>query len=270
MNHLSAKKSFGQNFLIDQGIIARIIAAASLAETDSILEVGPGMGALTAKLLEKAARVTAVELDRRMVQYLEEAFGDNDKLMVVSSDILRVDLAALLAERSTTPWKVVANLPYNISSQVLFRFLEQRQLFSLLLLMLQKEVGDRLVASPATKDYGILSVLFQMYFDIAREILVRPGAFRPVPKVDSVVLSFRPLTTPRFTLADPELFKEVVKASFSQRRKTLRNCLKGIADLPETVVLTAMEAASIDPGRRGETLSLAEFATMSNALAASK
>jgi 16S rRNA (adenine1518-N6/adenine1519-N6)-dimethyltransferase len=267
MTRIEAKKSFGQNFLVDQGVITRILAAARLTDTDCVLEVGPGMGALTEELLPRVARLVAVELDRRMVEYLGKTFGSYENLEIVAADILRVDLTAALTERHPGPWKVVANLPYNISSQVLFLFLEQRSLFSLLLLMLQKEVGDRLVASPGGKDYGILSVMFQMYFDVRREILVRPGSFRPVPKVDSVVLSFRPLPAPRFPVTDHELFRTVVRASFSQRRKTLRNCLKGIGELPETEVLRCFAVAGIDPGRRGETLTLQEFSALTGAIA---
>jgi 16S rRNA (adenine1518-N6/adenine1519-N6)-dimethyltransferase len=270
MIRIEAKKSFGQNFLVDQGIIARILTAARLQETDWVLEVGPGLGALTAELLPRVARLVAVELDHRMVEYLEKSLGSHDTLEVVAADILRVDLSAALTARHSGPWKVVANLPYNISTQVLFLFLEERQLFSLLLLMLQKEVGDRLVAGPGSKDYGILSVMFQMYFDMKREILVRPGAFRPVPKVDSVVLSFSPLPTSRMPLADHELFRSVVRASFSQRRKTLRNCLRGIAGLPEETVLRCLADSAIDPGRRGETLTLQEFAALTGALASAK
>jgi 16S rRNA (adenine1518-N6/adenine1519-N6)-dimethyltransferase len=270
MTRIEAKKSFGQNFLVDRGVIARILDAARLEETDSVLEVGPGMGALTTEMLPRVRRLVAVELDRRMVEHLGRTIGHEDKLEILSADILKVDLAAELPARHSGTWKVVANLPYNISSQVLFRFLEQRQLFSLLLLMLQKEVGDRLVAPPGTKDYGILSVMFQVYFDIRREILVRPGAFRPVPKVDSAVLSFRPLPAPRVPVPDHELFRTVVRAAFSQRRKTLRNCLKGIAGLAEPELLKCFAAAGIDPGRRGETLSLQEFADLSREVAAGR
>jgi 16S rRNA (adenine1518-N6/adenine1519-N6)-dimethyltransferase len=266
MIKLEAKKSFGQNFLVDRGVIDRIVAAALLSPTDSVLEVGPGMGALTRRLALEVERVVAVELDRRMVAHLKEELADASTLEVVAADILKVDLPKILTERHAGLWKVVANLPYNISSQVLFRFLEERHLFSLLLLMLQKEVGDRLVAAPATGEYGILSVLFQMHFQIRREILVRPGAFRPIPKVDSVVLSFRPLPAPREEIGDPHLFKAVVKAAFSQRRKTLHNCLKGIAGLPPHQVANALDSAGIDPRRRGETLSLAEFASLSRSL----
>jgi 16S rRNA (adenine1518-N6/adenine1519-N6)-dimethyltransferase len=270
MTRIEAKKSFGQNFLVDRGIITRILDAARLEETDSILEVGPGMGALTTEMLPRVQRLVAVELDRRMVEHLGNTLGHIENLEIMAADILKVDLAAELPARHPGSWKVVANLPYNISSQVLFRFLEQRQLFSLLLLMLQKEVGDRLVAHPGTKDYGILSVMFQVYFDIRREILVRPGAFRPVPKVDSAVLSFRPLPTPRVPVPDHELFRSVVRASFSQRRKTLRNCLRGIATLAEPELLRCLDAAGIDPGRRGETLSLQEFADLSREIAAGR
>jgi 16S rRNA (adenine1518-N6/adenine1519-N6)-dimethyltransferase len=187
---------------------------------------------------------------------------------VIQADILKIELAGELAQRYPGKWKVVANLPYNISSQVLFRLLDIRDSFSLLLLMLQKEVGDRLVAVPSTKEYGILSVFFQLYFDIHREILVRPGSFYPVPKVDSVVLSFTPLPVPREDVGDYQVFRKIVRAAFGQRRKTLWNCLKSLTPDVSTPKLTDLFLnAGVDPIRRGETLSLHEFAKLSRMFA---
>ena len=187
-------------------------------------------------------------------------------------DILRVDLRQLLENRAAgRKWKVAANLPYNISSQVLFRFLECSGLFERLVLMLQKEVGDRLVAPAGCKDYGALTVLLRLHFDIRREFLVKPGSFRPVPKVDSCVLCFTPLERPRAEVGDEDFFRRIVKGAFNQRRKTLLNSLRsaGIGDeddsLPE-----ALSRCGIDGGRRGETLSLDEFAALSRELQAGK
>lgn len=261
------KKALGQNFLVDKSVLARIVEAVQIVPGDRVLEVGPGRGALTRLLAERADAVVAVELDRQLVPLLAEEFSVMPSVEVLQSDILRVDLEELVASRGGAAWKVAANLPYNISSQVLFRFLEQRRLFGRLVLMLQREVGERLAASPGGKDYGILSVLFQMFFDVRKEILVRPGSFFPVPRVDSVVLSFVPLDSPRYPLSDEELFKRLVKAAFGQRRKTLWNCLRGACMAPSDQILKEiMEGAGIEPARRGETLSLEEFARLANAL----
>ena len=269
MDRLRPKKALGQNFLTDRHVLERIVVAVGILPGDSVLEVGPGRGALTTLLAGQAARVTAVELDRQLVPLLRERFASQGNVEVVEADILSVDLRRLLGERSSAPWKVAANLPYNISTPVLFRFLDVRALFSRLVLMFQREVGERLLAGPGTKAYGALSVLFQLYFDIERIVNVRPGAFYPVPKVDSVVLGFTPLSGPRVSVGDEASFRTLVKAAFSQRRKTLWNCLRasGIAAGDEAL-LSALQEAGIDGARRGETLSLDEFATLARALAA--
>ncbi len=264
------KKALGQNFLTDRNVLVRIAEAVGIGPGDHILEVGPGRGALTALLAERAAQVVAVELDRELVPLLRREFAGRENVEVVEADILDVDLPRLLGERGGSVWKVAANLPYNISSQVLFRFLECRRLFSLLVLMLQKEVGERLLASPSCKEYGALTVLFRLHFQIRREFTVKPGSFYPVPKVDSVVLSFSPLPAPRDDVGDEGVFRRVVKAAFSHRRKTLWNCLRGAAlTEDDSILAAALEHCGIDPGRRGETLSLEEFAALSRVLHAS-
>lgn len=265
---LRPKKSFGQNFLTDRNVLARIVDSVKVVETDRILEVGPGKGALTALLVQRAARVVAVEVDRDLVGYLRKEFAGIDKVEIVESDVLKTDLAALLGERWEGRWKVAANLPYNISSQVLFRFLDNHELFSTLTLMLQKEVGERIAAEPDCKEYGILSVLCALHFNVEKLFIVRPGAFHPVPKVDSIVLKFTTLPAPRHDVGDESFFRRLVKAAFSQRRKTLWNCLKGAGlARDEQSLLSVLKDCGIDPGRRGETLSLAEFALLSRTLA---
>lgn len=265
------KKSLGQNFLTDRTVLARIAQLVDRGPEARILEVGPGRGALTRLLAEQGARVVAVELDRQLVPLLQKEFGGSANVEVVQADILRTDLPALLLPRFPGTWQVAANLPYNISSQVLFRFLDNRSLFSRLVLMLQKEVGDRLVALPCTKEYGILSVLLRLHFDITREFTVKPGSFHPVPKVDSVVLSFTPLPAPRVAVADEQFFRRVVKAAFGQRRKTLWNCLKALGlECDDQALANALADCGIDGVRRGETLSLEEFALLAGALATLK
>jgi 16S rRNA (adenine1518-N6/adenine1519-N6)-dimethyltransferase len=272
MEKLKAKKAFGQNFLVDTSVLDRIVACVAPTPEDSILEVGPGRGALTRLLVASGARFLAVEWDRDLLPLLEAEFGSQPNVEIGHGDILRVDLEQLLTTRSPgKKWKVAANLPYNISSQVLFRFLECSALFEKLVLMLQKEVGDRLTAPPNCKDYGALTVLLRLHFDIRREFIVRPGAFRPVPKVDSAVLSFIPLEKPRAEVGDEQLFRRVVKGAFSQRRKTLTNALRssGVAE-GDDELKAAFDRSGIDGGRRGETLSLDEFALLSRELLAGK
>lgn len=264
-----AKKAFGQNFLIDESVLTRIVSCVDPTPEDSILEVGPGRGALSRLLVASGARYLAVEWDRELLPLLDAEFAGLPNVEIGHGDILRVDLPRLLSSRSPgRKWKVAANLPYNISSQVLFRFLECCELFERLVLMLQKEVGDRLVAPPGCKEYGALTVLLRLHFDIRREFLVKPGAFRPIPKVDSAVLSFWPLSAPRVEVGDEELFRRIVKGAFLQRRKTLYNTLRSAGlEEGEGLLKGALERAGIDGGRRGETLSLEEFAALARELA---
>jgi 16S rRNA (adenine1518-N6/adenine1519-N6)-dimethyltransferase len=265
MEKLRAKKALGQNFLVDGNVIANIVKAANVGAGDAVLEVGPGRGALTCHLSEAAARVVAVEWDRDLVPLLKKDMASRGAVEVIHGDILRVDLQSLLAPVHPGRWKVVANLPYNISSQVLFTFIENRSLFSELILMLQKEVGERLLASPSSKEYGVLTVLCRLVFDIEKVFLVKPSSFRPIPKVDSIVLRFRVLPSNRFDVGDEKLFRTIVKASFSQRRKTLWNCLKSIDLLSGPAGIDQVfERSGIDRGRRGETLSLEEFVLLTN------
>ncbi len=267
MERLYAKKSMGQNFLVDENVLRQIAEAVEIGPEDFILEVGPGKGALTKLLAQKAGKVIAVELDRRLVAYLRERFDNSENVKIVEGDILRTDIARILTEHWAGKWKVAANLPYNISSQVLFMFMDNRNRFSELVLMLQKEVGNRLVAQPCSKEYGILSVFCRLYFDITREFLVRPGSFRPIPKVDSLVLKFRVLDAPRVDVGDEMFFRKVVKSSFAQRRKTLWNCLRSVFSLiGDDVLEQVLRQCCIDPGRRGETLSLDEFAILAKTL----
>ncbi len=241
-------------------MLDRIIDAADVQAGDRVMEVGPGPGALTERLLQTGVPVLAVEIDRDLAASLRERNAEN--LEVVSGDVLRLDWSTLLM---TPPYKLVANLPYNISSQILFKVLDNRDAFRSLVLMFQKEVGDRLVAEPGSREYGILSVLMQTWFDIKRVVKVPPQAFYPPPKVDSVVLKLQPLAVPAVEVRDADLYKKLVKGAFAQRRKTLRNSLVNsgwdVALLDHVLTETA-----IDPKRRGETLTIAEFANMTNSV----
>jgi len=272
MEKMRAKKALGQNFLIDDNVLSRIVACVAPVAEDAILEVGPGRGALTKLLAASGAQFLAIEWDRDLLPLLSAEFAGSPNVEIGHGDILRVDLRQLLESRGAgRKWKVAANLPYNISSQVLFRFLECSGLFERLVLMLQKEVGDRLVAPAGCKDYGALTVLLRLHFDICREFLVKPGSFRPIPKVDSCVLRFTPLERPRAEVGDEDFFRRLVKGAFSQRRKTLLNSLRsaGIGADDDSLPI-ALSRSGIDGGRRGETLSLDEFATLSRELQAGK
>jgi 16S rRNA (adenine1518-N6/adenine1519-N6)-dimethyltransferase len=267
MENVRPKKALGQNFLTDRNILSRILESTGIADGERILEVGPGRGDLTRLLAENGAQVLAVELDRQLVPLLESEFAGRGNVEIIQADILDTDLRELLLSRWRGKWKVAANLPYNISSQILIKFLDNRGLFSRLVLMLQREVGERLVAPPSCKEYGILSVFCRLHFDIYREFLVRPGSFFPVPKVDSVVLRFDALAAPRVDVGDEAFFRQVVRSAFGQRRKTLWNCLKSAGLAADGNALTdALACCGIDGKRRGETLSLAEFAALSRAL----
>lgn len=272
MEKMRAKKSLGQNFLIDDNVLSRIVSCVAPAPGDAILEVGPGRGALTRLLAGSGAQFLAIEWDRDLLPLLSAEFAAAPNVEIGHGDILRVDLQQLLTSRAAgKKWKVAANLPYNISSQVLFRFMECSDLFERLVLMLQKEVGDRLVAPAGCKDYGALTVLLGLHFDIRREFIVKPGAFRPVPKVDSAVLSFKPLGKPRVEVGDEDFFRRLVKGGFNQRRKTLLNSLRSAGfDDSDGALAEAFSRSGIDGGRRGETLSLEEFAALSRELLAGK
>ncbi|MBL0226364.1 MAG: 16S rRNA (adenine(1518)-N(6)/adenine(1519)-N(6))-dimethyltransferase RsmA [Geobacteraceae bacterium] len=255
-------KSLGQNFLVDNNIIDKIIHAADIGPHDCVLEIGPGRGALTEHLVRSAGRLVLIEFDHALAAVLKERYADRTQVMVIDADILTVDLKGILGETGGK-WKVVANLPYNISTEVLFRLLEVRGRLARMVLMLQKEVGDRLAAAPDCSNYGVTTVLLGLWFDMRREFIVHPGCFHPRPKVDSAVLSFVPLAAPREPVGDETVFRRVVKGSFAMRRKTLVNCLKAAELVPFEDLRGILSECSIDGQRRGETLSMAEFAALS-------
>ena len=255
-------KSLGQNFLVDQNIIDKIIHSAHIQPGDAVLEIGPGRGALTAQLAERAGRLLLIEFDHALAAYHRDCHKDNERVTVIDADVLKVDLAAVLSE-TPRKWNVVANLPYNISTEVLFRLLEVHDRLSHMTLMLQKEVGDRLASAPDCSEYGVTTVLLGLWFDIHRSFIVPPGCFHPKPKVDSAILSFTPLLAPRAEVGNENIFKYVVKAAFSMRRKTLANCLKSAECTKNIDLQVLLSSCDIDGRRRGETLSLEEFARLS-------
>jgi len=259
MNHRH-KKKFGQNFLKDPSVVQKILQAARLDAGSQVVEIGPGLGALTHHLGKAAGSLTVFEIDADLIDYWKTQQLEN--LHLIEGDVLKMPWRDILRE---PPYVMVANLPYNISSQVVFKLLEHRDLFSRLVLMFQKEVADRLKAEPSTKDYGILSVLCRRHFDIRQLCAVPPGAFHPAPKVHSSVLCFESLASPRYPGCDEDHLRKVVKAGFGQRRKTLQNALSS-AGFSREAIACATSDNRIDPMRRGETLSLGEFVALSESL----
>ncbi|HSD73620.1 MAG TPA: 16S rRNA (adenine(1518)-N(6)/adenine(1519)-N(6))-dimethyltransferase RsmA [Steroidobacteraceae bacterium] len=249
------RKRFGQHFLHDPQVIARIVAAIEPRRGERIVEIGPGRGALTAPLLERLGTLTAIEIDRDLARALSERFGP--ALEIVNRDVLEIDLAAL---RGAGPaLRLVGNLPYNISTPLLFHLLEQRAAIHDMHFMLQKEVVDRMVAAPGSRTYGRLTVMLAPWVRIERLLNVGPGAFTPPPKVSSAVVHLTPLAAPAFDIGSATSFERVVRAAFSQRRKTLRNALKG------TVEVGLLERLGIDPGARPEQLAPAQFGALARA-----
>ncbi|MFZ5470319.1 MAG: 16S rRNA (adenine(1518)-N(6)/adenine(1519)-N(6))-dimethyltransferase RsmA, partial [Myxococcota bacterium] len=258
---LSPKKSWGQNFLADEEALEGIADAAALVPGEVVVELGAGLGHLTRFLLAAGARVVAVEKDRDMVKVLSEL--SPERLTVVEANAAKVDFAAVAGAR---PVKVVGNLPYHLSSPILFQVLEQHAAVSRAVFTLQKEVVERLVAAPGGRDYGLLSVLLGLYFDLEQVFVIPAGAFHPPPKVDSAVVRLTALVAPRAPVTSDTHFRQVVKAAFAQRRKTLLNSLKTDRALGGAEVLQkACAAAGVDPGRRAETLSIAELAALERA-----
>ncbi len=260
--HLRASKRLGQNFLIDGGIVRGIVEAAEIADGDRVLEIGPGIGTLTQGLAEAGADVTAVELDKKLPEVLAHTLAGYDNVRIVQGDILKVDIPEIMGEGK---FKVVANLPYYITTPILMALLERRLPITRIVTMVQKEVAERMTAQPGGKDYGALSVAVQYYTEPEIVLEVPPKSFLPAPEVDSVVISCRVREVPAVQVQDERLFFRVVKAAFGQRRKTLANAMKGAGFVKEEI-LPAFERADIDAARRGETLSLEEFASLADAL----
>ena len=251
----AARKRFGQNFLVDRHYIDRIVAAVNPQPDDNIVEIGPGLGALTRPLLERVRRLTVIEIDRDLAARIAGELAA-DRLTLHQVDALRFDFATLGGAL-----RVIGNLPYNISSPLLFHLSRYEASLRDLTVMLQREVVQRMAAAPATPEYGRLSVMLQCRFRVERLFSVPPGAFRPAPKVESAVARLEPLRAARPAIADEALFAEVVAAAFGQRRKTLRNALQRWATAQE------LEAAGVDPGARGETLAVGDFVRLANVLA---
>ncbi len=254
-----ARKRFGQNFLHDQGVLKRIASALSLPPDGHIVEIGPGRGALTGLLHPLCHRLDIIEIDRDLVTLLKEKFADIPHLHIHQADALQFDFSSLALAREKV--SIVGNLPYNISTPLLFHLFQQQAGIDEMLFMLQKEVVERLAATPGSKQYGRLSVMAQYHCRIEKLFHVKPSSFHPAPKVMSAVVRLTPHLTPPADIGDYTRFEAVVSSAFNQRRKTLRNALKSL--LAEELILHC----GIDPGARAETLPLEAFACLSRSLA---
>jgi len=249
------RKRYGQHFLHDRGVIAKIVAAVDPQPGDAIVEIGPGTGALTAPLLDRVARLEAVEIDRDLAARLE---AEHPRLALHRGDVLRFDFARL-----PDRLRVVGNLPYNVSTPLLFRLVEVADRLRDAHLMLQKEVVDRMVAAPSTSEYGRLSVMLQYRFEMRKLFDVKPGAFRPPPKVDSAVVRLVPKPAAALAARDRAALARVVTAAFTKRRKTLRNALAGVVDEG------GLRALGIDPRLRPENLGVPQYVAIANAVGSS-
>ena len=259
---LHASKRLGQNFLIHGGTVEAIVETADICPGDRVLEIGPGIGTLTQGLAEAGASVTAVELDKKLPAVLAETLSGYDRVRIVGGDILKTDIPALMGEE---PFKVVANLPYYITTPILLTLLERRLPITRIVTMVQREVAERMIALPGGRDYGALSVAVQYYTEPRLAIEVSPRCFLPPPAVESAVMDCVVRKTPPVAVEDEKHFFRVVRAAFGQRRKTIGNALKSLG-LPRDILQGALSKAGIDPLRRGETLSLSEFAVLAGAL----
>lgn len=267
----SVKKSLGQNFIVDPNILVNIVAAAGLDKETNVVEVGPGIGALTEHLARASKEVVAFEIDDRLLPVLEDTLSPYDNVEIVHTDVLKANLAEILTPRLNLEERlmVVANLPYYITTPIIMHFLESEVRIDGLVIMTQKEVGDRITAAPGTKAYGSLSIAIQYYMEAEIAFIVPKTVFVPQPNVDSAIIKLTRRQQPSVIVKNEKIFFQVARAAFVQRRKTLWNNLLvryGKEDEIKEKLVKALELADIDPKRRGETLSLAEFGRLSDAI----
>ena len=263
------QKKFGQNFLIDTHVLEKIISAAGITKDDCVLEIGPGIGTMTQYLAENAGHVVAVEIDRNLIPILKETLADYDNVTVINEDILRVDIKTLAEEyNGGKPIKVVANLPYYITTPIIMGLFESRVPIDNITVMVQKEVADRMKEGPGSKDYGALSLAVQYYAEPEIVANVPPNCFIPRPNVGSAVIRLTRHKEMPVEVKDPALMFKIIRASFNQRRKTLQNGLGNAPELPYTKeqIAAAIAEMGLTPTIRGEALSLAQFAQLSDIL----
>lgn len=272
-HNFQLSKSLGQNFITDKGVIERIVEGSGITAEDLVIEIGPGIGVLTAEAAETAAKVAAIEIDKKLIPILAETLAEYDNIRIINQDILKTDLNEIIAEERTAGSftggvKIIGNLPYYITTPIIMGILEKGVHADSITIMMQKEVADRIKASPGGKTYGAISVAVQYYCTVEQIVSVPKEVFLPRPKVDSAVLKLSIRKERPVELADEKTFFACIKAGFGQRRKTLLNSLTGVNGLSKEDIKEVLAVAGIDPVRRAETLDIEEFAAIANGVAA--
>lgn len=257
-------KSLGQNFLTDKHIIDRIVESAEATDEDLVIEIGPGIGVITSEVAEYAKKVIAIEIDKNLIPILDETLGEFDNVEVINQDVLKTDINKLIEESGCRDAKIIGNLPYYITTPIIMYLLESGINVSSITIMMQKEVADRIKASPGGKTYGAISVAVQYYCEVETVTNVPKNVFVPAPKVDSTVLKLNVRKEKPVDLCDEKLFFRCIKAGFGQRRKTLLNSMSSLGDVSKEDIRVCLSNAGIEEKRRAETLSIEEFAKLSN------
>ena len=260
-------KSLGQNFLTDKNIIDEIIHSSGISSNDLVIEIGPGIGVLTREALETAGRVVAIELDQRLIPILEETLAGYDNLEIINADILKTDLKAIIeANKGYDAVRIIGNLPYYITTPIIMKILEEGVPADSVTVMMQKEVADRIKAPVGSKNAGAITAAVQFYCNVTQIASAPKEAFVPRPKVDSAVLRLDVLSSPAVEVRDRSIFFECIKKGFGQRRKTILNSLNGVSGIDKEKLAQVFEINNIDPQRRAETLSLAEFGMIADTI----
>ena len=261
------KKGFGQNFLIDTNVLDNIADAAGITSEDTVLEIGPGFGSLTQTVAERAKKVISLEIDTKLIPILNETLADYNNIEIINKDVLKCDIDELSREKNDgKPFKVVANLPYYITTPIIMDMLEKNSAVTSMTVMVQKEVAERMQAGPKSSDYGALSVAVQFYADTNIDMIVQPSCFMPRPKVASAVITLKLRDKPSVDVKDKKLFFHIVKCAFGQRRKTLLNtlCNQGNFNMTKEEIGEIIRSAGLDERIRGEAMSLQEFGILSD------
>ncbi len=271
-HNFQLSKSLGQNFITDKSVIERIVEGSDVGEDDLVIEIGPGIGVLTAEAAESAAKVVAIEIDKKLIPILAETLAEYDNIRVINQDILKTDINEIIREEReagsfTGGVKIIGNLPYYITTPIIMGILEKGVEADSITIMMQKEVADRIKAAPGGKIYGAISAAVQYYCEVEQVASVPKEVFVPRPKVDSAVLKLSIRKERPVDLIDEKSFFACIKAGFGQRRKTLLNSLTGVNGLPKEDIKEILEAAGVDPERRAETLDINEFAAIANGVA---
>ncbi|WP_029323665.1 16S rRNA (adenine(1518)-N(6)/adenine(1519)-N(6))-dimethyltransferase RsmA [Butyrivibrio sp. AE3004] len=266
--NLCIQKKFGQNFLIDDSVLSKTVEAASVSKDDTVLEIGPGIGTMTQYIAEKAGKVIAIEIDKMLIPILSDTLSSYNNIKVINEDVLKVDINKIVQEENDgKPIKVVANLPYYITTPIIMNLLENELPIESITVMVQKEVADRIATSPGSKDYGALSLAVQFYTEPTMVQIVPPHCFIPQPGVDSAVIHLKCHKNPPVDVIDSKFMFSVIRSAFAQRRKTLSNGVaNGNIGITRDQVVAALEQMNLNPSIRGEKLSLQDFATLSNIL----